>query len=159
MPTTISNAAKQSGVSAKMIRYYESIKLLPTVDRTEGNYRTYTESDIHTLRFIRRARDLGYSIADIERLLSLWRSRGRPSADVKRIALNHVASLRCKIAEMEVMLRAVEHLADHCRGDQRPDCPIMDDLAGGLTPSAQGQGSHAQRCTPGRNSPQKGADA
>ncbi|OYV54645.1 MAG: Cu(I)-responsive transcriptional regulator [Acidiphilium sp. 37-67-22] len=157
MPTIISDAAKQSGVSAKMIRYYEGIGLLPQVDRTESNYRTYTESDIHTLRFIRRARDLGYSISDIKRLLSLWRDRGRASADVKRIALDHAESLRHKIASMEAMLRAVEHLADHCRGDHQPDCPIMDDLAVG--PTAPGAGARARRGAHSRNAPQKGVHA
>ncbi|MDE8346478.1 MAG: Cu(I)-responsive transcriptional regulator, partial [Acidocella sp.] len=151
MPTTISDAAKQSGVSAKMIRYYESIKLLPAVDRTEGNYRAYAERDIQSLRFIRRARDLGYSIADIERLLSLWRNKIRSSADVKRLALDHAASLRDKITEIEAMLRAVQHLADHCRGDHRPDCPIMDDLAEGPTTSTQDPDSRAPRGGRSRN--------
>lgn len=137
MPTIISDAAKRSGVSAKMIRYYESIGLLPQVDRTENNYRTYSESDIHTLRFVRRARDLGYSISNIKHLLSLWRDQHRASADVKRIALDHANSLRHKITEMEAMLQAVEHLAEHCRGDHRPDCPIMDDLGSRLIKSTR----------------------
>lgn len=156
MPTIISDAAKQSGVSAKMIRYYESIKLLPTVGRTKGNYRTYSENDIHTLHFIRRTRDLGYSISDIKHLLSLWRDQHRASADVKRIALDHAVSLRHKIAEMEAMLRAVEHLAAHCHGDHRPDCPIMDDLSVGLTTPARGPGTSARRGTHSRNTSQKG---
>ena len=159
MPNTISDAAKQSGVSTKMIRYYESIRLLPAVGRTEGNYRTYTESDIHTLRFIRRARDLGYSIADIERLLSLWRNEARTSADVKRIALDHATSLRRKIAEMEVMLRAVEHLADHCRGDQRPNCPIMDALAVKPTKLTQDQDTCAVKVPTAGTRRQKGVNA
>lgn len=130
MTLTISHAALQSGVSAKMIRYYESIGLLPGIGRTEGNYRSYTDGDIHTMCFIRRARDLGYSVSDIEHLLSLWRKRDRASAEVKRIALGHAEGLRHKIVDLETMLRAVQHLADHCRGDHRPECPIMDDLVG-----------------------------
>jgi Cu(I)-responsive transcriptional regulator len=131
--TTIGAAALAAGVSAKMIRYYESIGLLREVGRTDGNYRTYTQADIHTLRFIHRARDLGYSISDIRRLLSLWRDQNRASAEVKQIALDHAANLRLKILKLHAMLSAVEHLIEHCRGDHRPNCPIMDDLAGNST--------------------------
>lgn len=133
---TIGAAAKASGVSAKMIRYYESIGLVPKAARSDGNYRCCGEADLHRLRFIRRSRDLGYAIEDIERLLALWQDRNRKSAEVKRIALAHAAALRGKIAELEAMLRTIEHLAAHCRGDHRPDCPIMDDLAASTAPKA-----------------------
>lgn len=126
---TIGEAAKASGVSAKMIRYYESIGLIPVAARSESGYRHYGEADIHTLRFVRRARDLGYSIEDILLLLALWRDKARPSAEVKRIALEHAARLRRKIADLVAMAGTIEHLAEHCRGDRRPECPIMDDLA------------------------------
>ena len=128
-PFNIGEAARTSGVSAKMIRYYESIGLIPRAARSDSGYRHYGEADIHTLRFIRRARDLGYPLETIVQLLALWRDQDRPSAEVKRIALEHAATLRRKIAELEVMVGAIEHLATHCRGDHRPDCPIMDDLA------------------------------
>lgn len=125
----IGDAAKASGVSAKMIRYYESIGLIPRAARSESGYRHYGAADIHTLHFVRRARDLGYSIEDILLLLALWRDEARQSAEVKRIALEHAARLRRKIADLEAMAGAIEHLAEHCRGDHRPQCPIMDDLA------------------------------
>lgn len=126
---TIGDAASASGVSAKMIRYYESIGLIAKAGRTGAGYRHYSDADIHILRFIRRARDLGYPLQTVTDLLALWRDQGRSSEDVKRIALDHAANLRRKIAELDAMARAVEYLAAHCRGDRRPDCPIMDDLA------------------------------
>jgi MerR family copper efflux transcriptional regulator len=125
----IGQAAKRSGVSAKMIRHYEAIGLLPKVARTFANYRVYTDNDVHTLRFIRRARTLGFSMADIKELLSLWQSRSRSSAAVKKIVGRHVSELRQKIAELESMAATLEHLARHCHGDHRPECPILDDLA------------------------------
>ncbi len=126
----IGEVARASGVSAKMIRYYESIGLLPLAARSESGYRVYGPSDVHRLGFIRRARRLGFSVAQIGRLEALWRDTNRASAEVKRIALEHVAELEEKIAELEAMRRTLRHLADHCQGDQRPDCPIIDDLAG-----------------------------
>jgi len=126
---TIGEAAKTSGVPAKMIRYYESIGLIPKAVRNDSGYRFYGVADIHALRFIRRGRDLGFSIDAIMQLLALWRDQNRASADVKRIALKHAAELRSKIADLQAMLGPIEHLADHCQGDDRPDCPIMDDLA------------------------------
>ncbi|MEE3502918.1 Cu(I)-responsive transcriptional regulator [Acidiphilium acidophilum] len=126
---TIGAASKASGVPAKMIRYYESIGLISKVARSDSGYRHYAMADIHTLRFIRRGRDLGFSIDAITQLLALWRDRNRASADVKRIALDHAAALRTKIADLQAMLGPIEHLADHCQGNHRPDCPIMDDLA------------------------------
>jgi MerR family transcriptional regulator, copper efflux regulator len=126
----IGQASKASGVSAKMIRYYESIRLIPPPARSESNYRHYTPNDVYTLSFVRRGRDLGFSIEEITRLLDLWRDRSRASADVKRVALDHVATLKDKIVELQGMVATLEHLADHCRGDARPECPIMDDLSG-----------------------------
>jgi Cu(I)-responsive transcriptional regulator len=127
----IGEAAKASAVSAKMIRHYESLGLLPKVARSAAGYRQYDEATLHTLRFIRRARDLGFGMHEIEQLLGLWRNRRRASADVKRIASAHAADLERRIAEMQAMKRTLEHLAHCCHGDERPDCPILDDLAGG----------------------------
>jgi Cu(I)-responsive transcriptional regulator len=128
-PFNIGQAAARSGVSAKMVRHYESLGLMPKVHRTESGYRQYTENDVHTLRFIRRARDLGFSMAEIAELLKLWQNKRRASADVKRIALAHAADLRRRIEEMEAMKRTLERLAECCHGDHRPDCPILDELA------------------------------
>lgn len=124
----IGEAAGASGVSAKMIRHYESLGLLKEARRTLAGYRIYDRSDIHTLRFIRRARDLGFSIKDIERLLALWRDRRRASAEVRRIAKGHLRELDRKIEELQAMRRSLEHLVAHCHGDARPECPILDDL-------------------------------
>jgi Cu(I)-responsive transcriptional regulator len=127
----IGQAAHESAVSAKMIRHYEGLGLLPKVPRTESGYRQYDESTLHTLRFIRRARDLGFGLEEIERLLGLWRNRRRSSAEVKRIALEHAADLQRRIDEMRAMQRTLQQLAHCCHGDERPDCPILDDLAAG----------------------------
>ena len=124
----IGQAAKASGVSAKMIRYYEQTGLIPPADRKESGYRDYSESDVHMLRFIRRARDLGFSVAEINELLSLWRDRSRQSADVKRIAAAHIGELRAKIASLEQMAGTLQTLIDCCAGDHRPDCPILASL-------------------------------
>lgn len=128
-PLSIGEAASRSGVSAKMIRHYESIGLLPRISRTDSGYRQYTQNDVHTLRFIRRGRALGFGMEEIAELLKLWQNKRRASADVKRIALAHADDLRCRIEELEGMKRALEHLADCCQGDQRPECPIIDELA------------------------------
>jgi Cu(I)-responsive transcriptional regulator len=125
----IGEAAARSGVSAKMVRHYESLGLLPHVARTEAGYRQYGEKEVHTLRFIRRARDLGFSMAEIAELLKLWQNRRRASADVKRIALAHVADLERRMAEMNAMKQTLQQLASCCHGDHRPDCPIIDGLA------------------------------
>jgi Cu(I)-responsive transcriptional regulator len=125
----IGEAALESGVSAKMIRHYESLGLLRTARRSEGGYRLYEQNDLHTLRFVRRARDLGFTMKDIGRLLHLWQDRRRASADVRRVALEHIGELDRKIAELEGMKRTLEHLVRNCHGDRRPDCPILDDLA------------------------------
>jgi MerR family transcriptional regulator, copper efflux regulator len=125
----IGRASKASGVSVKMIRHYEAIGLLPKVARTFANYRVYRDSDIHTLRFIRRARALGFSMADIQELVGLWQNTSRSSASVKKIAGKHVDELNRKIAELEAMVSTLQHLTKHCHGDHRPDCPILDDLS------------------------------
>ena len=125
----IGAAAAASGVSAKMIRHYEGTRLIPKAARTAAGYRIYREADVHALRFVRRARDLGFTTKEIQRLLALWNDRRRASSDVKRLALRHVAQLERKIAELEGMRRALAELARHCHGDHRPDCPILEDLA------------------------------
>jgi Cu(I)-responsive transcriptional regulator len=129
-PFNIGQAASQSGVSAKMVRHYEALGLLPAVHRTDAGYRQYGDRQIHTLRFIRRARDLGFSMAEIAELLKLWQNQDRASADVKRIAQAHVADLARRIAEMEAMRQTLAQLADCCQGNARPDCPILSGLAG-----------------------------
>jgi Cu(I)-responsive transcriptional regulator len=127
----IGAAAKASGVSAKMIRHYESIGLLPEAQRSNGNYRLYGQQDVHNLRFIHRARSLGFPLETIRELLALWRNRQRSSGQVKKLALTHVESLEAKIKEMQEMANALKHLAHNCHGDDRPDCPILDGLAQG----------------------------
>jgi Cu(I)-responsive transcriptional regulator len=126
----IGAAAERSGVSAKMIRYYESIGLLAPAARRDNSYRDFDARDIHDLRFIGRARALGFSIAEIGRLLALWRDKGRPSREVKEIAQAHAAALETRIAEMQAMAATLRHLSDCCAGDERPDCPILEDLSG-----------------------------
>ena len=126
----IGEAASRSGVSAKMVRHYESLGLLPTVARTDSGYRRYSDKEVHTLRFIRRARDLGFSMAEIGKLLKLWQKRHRASADVKHIAELQVADLARRMAKMAEMRDALRHLAKCCQGDQRPDCPILEKLSG-----------------------------
>jgi MerR family copper efflux transcriptional regulator len=125
----IGDAASATGVSAKMIRYYESIGLIAASRRSDAGYRKYGENDLHTLRFIRRARSLGFSLEQIRELLSLWQDGKRASKDVKSIALSHVADLNQRIAEMTAMRDTLQHLAQACAGDHRPDCPILVDLA------------------------------
>ena len=127
---TIGQAAKSSAVSAKMIRHYESIGLLPKAQRTQSGYRLYDDNDVHTLRFIQRARSLGFPLETIRTLLALWRNRRRSSAQVKDLAERHVADLERKIAEMQSMVRTLKHLSHHCHGDDRPDCPILGGLEG-----------------------------
>lgn len=133
----IGEAAKASGVSAKMIRYYEETGLIPPAKRRESGYRTYSDQDVHTLRFIRRARDLGFSVERIAELLSLWQDRSRRSSDVKRLALSHVEDLRHKIRSLESMAQTLETLAACCQGDDRPDCPILADLEQPATPAGE----------------------
>src|SRR5271163_238654 len=131
----IGAAASASGVTAKMIRHYEAIGLLRPAGRRTNAYRDYGERDIHELKFIRRARRLGFSIAEIGELLALWRDRGRPSREVKRIAEAHIGDLQSRIAEMQTMANTLRDLVAACHGDDRLDCPILDDLAlGGAAP-------------------------
>ena len=125
----ISEAARESGVTAKMIRHYESLGLLKPARRTVAGYRLYEAADVHTLRFIRRARDLGFSMQDIGRLLGLWQNRRRASGEVQRIARRHLDDLDRRIAALESMRRTLERLVHDCHGDERPDCPILDDLS------------------------------
>ena len=125
----IGEAAALSGVSAKMIRHYEVIGVIPAAARTFAGYRLYNDADLHRLGFIRRARGLGFSIRQIEALLGLWDDRSRASAEVKRLAQSHVDELAEKIAEMQAMQRTLQDLARRCHGDDRPDCPILEDLA------------------------------
>lgn len=125
----IGQAARATGISAKMIRYYESIGLIGPANRSESGYRVYDERDLHTLRFVRRARDLGFSVEQMNELLALWRDRSRASADVKRIALQHVEQLERKAEALKQMADTLRHLAKNCHGDDRPDCPIIEDLS------------------------------
>ena len=129
-PMNIGQAAKASGISAKMIRYYEDTGLIGPVARSESGYREYSPRDIHTLGFIKRSRDMGFSVERIGELLQLWRDRTRHSADVKRMALEHVAVLQQRIAELQDMVQTVQVLADCCAGDERPDCPILRRIEG-----------------------------
>jgi Cu(I)-responsive transcriptional regulator len=129
----ISEAAERSGVSAKMIRYYESIDLLPPAARRPNGYRDYGEPDVSVLQFIRRTRDLGFSMEEVAALLALWLDRRRPSREVKKLAEMHIADLERRMKEMRSVLRTLRTLADHCHGDERSECPILDDLA---TPKA-----------------------
>ena len=126
---TIGEAARESGISAKMIRHYDAIGLVRPSARSEAGSRHYTDNDVHTLSFVRRARHLGFSLDQTAKLLQLWRDRKRASAEVKSLALRHIEELDEKIAELEAMRRTLDHLARHCHGDHRPDCPIIDDLA------------------------------
>ena len=125
----IGQASKRSGVSQRMIRHYETIGLIPKAARRDSGYRDYDEKDVHTLRFIRRARDLGFPIEEIGQLLALWQDRGRASADVKALATARVGELKRKELEIREMRRSLEELARHCHGDERPDCPILEDMA------------------------------
>ncbi len=125
----IGEAARATGISAKMIRYYEEIGLIGRADRSASNYRSFDARDVNELRFVKRARSLGFSVKEITRLLSLWRDRQRPSREVKAIAERHVADLEARIAEMQAMADTLRNLSRCCAGDDRPDCPILTDLA------------------------------
>lgn len=136
-PVSISKAAQLAGISARMARHYESLQLLPHVGRTDSGYRLYSESDVHTLRFIRRSRDLGFSMEEIQTLVNLWNDKQRASASVKEIAQKHIEALSERIAAMQAMQRSLQALVHSCHGDHRPDCPILDNLA----EPAEGDGS------------------
>lgn len=127
----IGQAAKSSGLSAKMIRYYESIGLLQAANRTDSGYRLYSTNDLHTLAFIKRSRDLGFSLEEVGKLLTLWQDRGRASADVKALAHKHIVELNQKIDELAGLRDTLQDLVEHCQGNDRPDCPILKDLESG----------------------------
>ena len=142
----IGEAARASGVTAKMIRYYESVGLIAARERTQAGYRVYGSQEIHSLRFIRQARRLGFLVEDIRKLLALWNDRSRASAEVKSIALEHVEELDRRIAELTGMRDTLAHLADHCHGDDRPDCPIIESLAAAdSTPTAPPAAPHCHK--------------
>ncbi|WP_298924121.1 Cu(I)-responsive transcriptional regulator [uncultured Ramlibacter sp.] len=128
-PFNIGEAARRSGVSAKMVRHYESLGLLPAVERTDAGYRQYSGREVHTLRFIKRSRDLGFGMDEIAQLLKLWQNRRRSSAHVRDIAMRHIADLDQRMQEMAAMRATLQNLASCCHGDQRPDCPILDELS------------------------------
>lgn len=127
----IGEAAKASGVNAKMIRHYESIGLVPKAQRSEAGYRKYSEADVHILIFVKRARQLGFSMKEIKKLVGLWRNKSRASAEVKNMALSHIQQMEEKIEELQQMVKTLKHLAKTCHGDQRPHCPILENLATG----------------------------
>ena len=127
----IGTAARRSGITVKMIRYYESIGLIAPADRSAGNYRTYDQRDINRLEFIKRARSLGFALEEIRQLLALWDDSGRASAEVKALVTGHIAALDARIAALKGIRRTLAHLAERCDGNERPDCPIIHDLAGG----------------------------
>lgn len=138
----IGQAAKQTGLSAKMIRYYESIQLLPAAGRSQSGYRQYSQQDLQRLAFIKRARDMGFGLEEVGRLLTLWQDRERASADVKALAAGHIAELERKISELSSLRDSLQDLMQRCHGDARPDCPILHGLESGcVTPdAAQPQG-------------------
>jgi MerR family copper efflux transcriptional regulator len=127
----IGQAAKDSGLSAKMIRYYESIGLLAAANRSDSGYRVYSREELHTLAFIKRSRDLGFSLYEVGKLLTLWQDRQRASAEVKALARDHIATLNQKISELTGLRETLQELVETCHGDDRPDCPILKDLASG----------------------------
>ncbi len=139
-PVPIGVAAQCAGISARMVRHYESLGLVKGVARTDSGYRQYTEADVHALQFIRRSRDLGFSMEEIAELLGLWHDRSRASSQVKRIAQQHIDDLSERIASMQAMQRSLQTLVSCCKGNDRPDCPILDDLAAG-------QGEHSSHRT------------
>jgi MerR family transcriptional regulator, copper efflux regulator len=130
----IGEAAQRSGISAKMIRYYESIGLIPKAGRTAAGYRDYSNDDVRAMQFLKRARYFGFSATQMTELQSLWCDRNRASADVKRLVFAHVEALESRIAELRGIQRALRHVAAQCRGDERPDCPILEELARGEMP-------------------------
>ncbi|WJN58558.1 MULTISPECIES: Cu(I)-responsive transcriptional regulator [unclassified Pseudomonas] len=142
----IGQAARQSGLSAKMIRYYESIGLLKPAGRSDSGYRLYGAQDLHVLAFIKRSRDLGFSLEEVGKLLTLWQDRERASADVKALALAHVDELNRKIAELTALRDTLGELVQHCQGDHRPDCPILRDLESGTAATAQGCDAKPRQC-------------
>ena len=158
-PMNIGHAAKASGVSARMIRHYEGVGLLSEAARSGAGYRQYSDRDVHTLRFIRQSRELGFSIEQIRELLALWQNRHRPSRQVKALAEAHLQELDRRLGELQAMRSSLEHLMRCCSGDDRPDCPILDTLAGepgatgsadGAVAAARGAPTRSRRPAPGR---------
>ncbi len=125
----IGEAAKISGVNPKLIRHYESIGVIPKANRSNAGYRTYSEAEVNILAFVKKSRGLGFSMKEIKKLVSLWRNKTRASAEVKNLALKHIDEVEQKIQELQGMVKTLKHLARCCKGDERPDCPILDDLA------------------------------
>lgn len=125
----IGQAAKISGVNAKLIRHYESIGIIPKASRSESGYRTYSEADVHILSFVKRSRSMGFSMKEIKKLVSLWRNKTRASSEVKFLALKHIDEMEKKIQELQEMVKTLRHLSKNCHGDHRPECPILNDLA------------------------------
>jgi len=128
----IGEAAKTSGVNAKLIRHYESIGIIPKASRSDSGYRTYSEADVHVLSFVKRSRNLGFSMKEIKTLVGLWRNKSRKSGDVKALALVHIQEMEEKISALQAMVQTLKHLSRNCHGDQRPDCPILNDLEQGV---------------------------
>jgi MerR family copper efflux transcriptional regulator len=149
----IGQAAAASGVSAKMLRYYESIGLIPQAGRSPAGYRIYGDREVETLRFIRRARDFGLPMDRVKLLVGLWQDASRPSREVKKLALEQVAELEAKIAELTAMKESLADLARRCRGDSRPDCPILHDLAGSAATAPHAGSSLRPRTAGLRGSP------
>jgi MerR family gold-responsive transcriptional activator of gol and ges genes len=125
----IGEAAKISGVNAKLIRHYESIGIIPKASRSDAGYRTYSEAEVHILSFVKRSRNLGFSMKEIKKLVSLWRNKSRASVEVKNLATKHIEEMELKILELQGMVKTLKHLSKTCHGDNRPDCPILNDLA------------------------------
>lgn len=148
----IGQASDASGVSAKMIRYYEEIGLAQPAARTGNNYRVYGEAEVHVLRFIKRARSLGFSLEETDTLLKLWQDKSRTSASVKDVATTHIEDLERRIAEMQGMVKTLRHLTHCCGGDHRPDCPILDDLAGASLDGGDGAASTTLPTSPNHHS-------
>ena len=126
----IGEASQLSGIQSKLIRHYEAIGLIPKVQRSGSGYRVYTESDVHILIFVKRARNLGFSMKEIKKLIGLWRNKTRKSSDVKNLVLHHIEDMEHKIQELQEMVQTLKHLSQHCQGDHRPNCPILNGLAG-----------------------------
>jgi Cu(I)-responsive transcriptional regulator len=144
MSMNIGQAAKATGVSAKMIRHYEEVGLLPAASRTGSGYRQYGQSDVQSLRFVRHARDLGFSIGQIRELLGLWQNRKRSSRQVRALAQAHIEELDEKLRELQAMKATLEHLVHCCHGDERPECPIIETLADPASPALAATGSHGR---------------
>ena len=125
----IGEAAKLSGVNSKLIRHYESIGIIPKASRSESGYRTYSENEVHILAFVKRSRNMGFSMKEIKKLVSLWRNKSRASIEVKTLAAKHIEEMEKKIFDLQEMVKSLKHLSKTCHGDQRPDCPILNGLA------------------------------